>query len=194
MRLNDVMVVDDCISDTYSKAIESQLVSKNHPWYFQRDVVVTSNKLGTPGLSHFFFDANSGGVISPELYNLVLPVVFEACAKVGISPNGILQARSFMHFPIADALRKEYDHIHVDTDQEHIVALYYVNDTDGDTFIFDKTTRDVPYGADVTKHTFTVKDRITPKRGRIVFFNGDQYHASSGPTKDMRCIINFNLV
>jgi len=193
-KLTDVIVIDDCISEGYQRLIENELVSNKNPWYFQRDIVKTQTTLGTPGLSHFFFDANSGGVLSPELYNLVLPIVFESTEKLGIKPNGILQARSFMHFPIADALKKEYDHIHVDFDQEHIVCLYYVNNSDGDTLIFDKTTAEVPYGSDVDKYTFNIVDRITPKRGRCVFFNGDKYHASSGPSSDVRCIINFNLI
>jgi len=41
---------------------------------------------------------------------------------------------------------------------------------------------------------WTVKERITPKRGRLVIFDGSQYHASSYTTGDYRCVINMNLV
>jgi hypothetical protein len=35
--------------------------------------------------------------------------------------------------------------------------------------------------------------RVSPKKGRVVLFNGNRYHSSSGPTKDVRVIINFNV-
>ena len=35
--------------------------------------------------------------------------------------------------------------------------------------------------------------RISPKKGRALVFNGNRYHSSSGPTKDIRCIINFDI-
>ena len=34
---------------------------------------------------------------------------------------------------------------------------------------------------------------VHPKKGRMVFFSGQYYHASSNPELDRRCIINFNV-
>jgi ectoine hydroxylase-related dioxygenase (phytanoyl-CoA dioxygenase family) len=44
---------------------------------------------------------------------------------------------------------------------------------------------------------FFIKDlslTIPPKKGRIVLFDGNTYHASSHPTTNQRAVINFNLV
>jgi hypothetical protein len=120
--------------------------------------------------------------------------MFEAFAKINVTPRMIVQARSFMHIPIADKLRKEYDNVHVDYGKDHLVCLYYVNDTDGDTFIFDKTFDDVPIGSDYSQVQWPVKQRISPKKGRCVLFDGRYYHSSSGPTSDIRCIINFDVI
>jgi hypothetical protein len=77
----------------------------------------------------------------------------------------------------------------------HTVCLYYVNDSDGDTFIFDKTSDDIKGRRDIFERTkFNVLKRVTPKKGRVVLFNGNRYHSSSGPTKDVRCIINFDII
>jgi hypothetical protein len=71
---------------------------------------------------------------------------------------------------------------HVDSDQNHWVMIYYVNDSDGDTFLFDNDG-------------LTIKHRITPKKGRIVLFNGNTLHAGMHPrTHDYRIVINFNFI
>lgn len=201
IMLNDIIVIDNVISKGYQDILEHELLNQNAPWHFTRDIALDVNdpqaqkniKGLTPGLSHIFFDVDSGGIRSP-LYYLTLPLMFEAFAKVGVTPKMIVQGRSFMHIPLADSLRKEYDNIHVDYGKDHLVCLYYVNDTDGDTFMFDKTFRDVPPGSDYSKVQWNVMKRISPKKGRCVLFDGHRYHSSSGPTKDVRCIINYDVL
>jgi hypothetical protein len=71
------------------------------------------------------------------------------------------------------------------------VCLYYVNNTDGDTYIFDKTKKELNHISKDTK--LGILKQVSPKKGRVVLFDGRRYHSSSGPTKDIRCIINFNV-
>ena len=64
-------------------------------------------------------------------------------------------------------------------------------DSDGDTIIYNYKTKkegDVPFFEDVKE-----KKRITPKQGRVVIFDGMYWHTAEQPTKDIRCIINFNI-
>jgi hypothetical protein len=68
--------------------------------------------------------------------------------------------------------------------------LYYVNDSDGDTFLFNRTKKDGPIPKD---SELEILKRVSPKKGRVVLFDGSRYHSSSGPSKDVRCIINFNV-
>lgn len=68
---------------------------------------------------------------------------------------------------------------HRDLDIKHKVALYYVNDSDGDTILFDN-------------HNNVMK-RVTPKKGRILFFDGDILHTSSHPVNTMyRMCVNID--
>jgi hypothetical protein len=79
---------------------------------------------------------------------------------------------------------------HIDSDKEHMVFLYYVNDSDGDTFFFNETFRQ-----DAKPETFTIKERISPKAGRAAVFDGSIYHASSSPNKSpMRVILNIDYI
>jgi hypothetical protein len=71
---------------------------------------------------------------------------------------------------------------HIDDDLDHWVALYYVNNSDGDTFIFDADG-------------ITVKQQITPQQGQVVIFDGSTLHAGMHPrTTDYRIVINFNFL
>jgi hypothetical protein len=61
-----------------------------------------------------------------------------------------------------------------------IVALYYVEDSDGDTFFFKKNGE--------------ISRRISPQKGKLVLFDGSIYHASSPPQDHKsRIVINTNI-
>ncbi len=82
---------------------------------------------------------------------------------------------------------KEYHNPpHVDPtfgDKRHDVSmLYYVNNSDGDTWFFKD------------KFGMEVERRISPKQGRVVIFDAHHYHASSPPKKSSaRVVLNVNL-
>ena len=63
--------------------------------------------------------------------------------------------------------------------------LYYVNHSDGDTFIFNEKF----YGETINK--LTVNKKITPNRGQCVLFDSTYLHAGSPPRiHDYRMVIN----
>jgi hypothetical protein len=68
-------------------------------------------------------------------------------------------------------------------------AIYYVNDSDGDTLVFNET-----YDKDKVYDTVTIKQNVSPKKGRLLIFNSDQLHTSSLPyMSDKRIVINLNF-
>ena len=67
----------------------------------------------------------------------------------------------------------------------HLVVLYYVNTSDGDTIIYNQKEETKEY---------TIKQKVTPKQGRVVVFDGRFYHTAEQPSNDIRCVINFNLI
>ena len=92
----------------------------------------------------------------------------------------IVAARAFMLLPTPPVAN--FSVKHVDNFEPHLVILYYVNDSDGDTFFFGKDIND------------GISRRITPKKNRAIIFDGLIYHAGSLPTANKRVILNFNLL
>ena len=106
-----------------------------------------------------------------------------------------VQVRSFLQLSLNEKLlgKEKVDTPHIDLDIPHTVYLYYVNDCDGDTVLYNYKSEngkeDIPYFEDVK-----IKKRITPKQCRVVVFDGMTWHSSTQPTKGTRTIINFDMV
>lgn len=90
-----------------------------------------------------------------------------------------------------DQFDVDYDRPHIDDPAngrggDTLVCLYYVNDTDGDTVVFNEQGADPP-------QRLTIKQRVEPKRNRLLIFDGAYYHASSCPKHhDYRLVITVN--
>jgi hypothetical protein len=78
-----------------------------------------------------------------------------------------------------------YNTPHVDiVGEDSISLLYYVNDSDGDTFMFNE---DESFTGDL----LSLKHREPPERNKAVLFDSSKFHSSSSPRKhDKRIVIN----
>ena len=192
-----VTVIDDFIDKDYQEKIKLQLLggfdkrNKHHdsdfPWFYIEDVTAAGDEDSQhrPGLGHQYveFDDISPGIVVSDYHDLMIPMLKKVGFRVGISDVKVIQGRSFLQFPIKE--RGEPDLPHIDImDKNHIVGLYYVVDSDGDTIIYNERKESKIY---------TIKQKVTPKQGRIVIFDGGLYHTAEQPLNNTRCIINYNI-
>ena len=100
-------------------------------------------------------------------------------------------------------LEFEYDAkdlMHVDSDMQHIAMVYYINDTSGNTFIYDNIDGNNAEINSKYRHNdidyskLTLIKSVEPKQGRVVVFNGALHHHAFYPKVGDRYIINFNFV
>jgi hypothetical protein len=87
---------------------------------------------------------------------------------------------------------KDRNGVHVDLPIRHVACVYYCDDSEGDTVIYEQTFGSVVPGSvgnELSEHR-----RVSPKKNRIVAFDGSRYHCSSQPSRSPRCIVNFDLV
>lgn len=129
-----------------------------------------------------------------ETYNKILPLIKKSCDEIKFNVEKIQRCYGAIHAIIKNTPKN--DNIHVNLADPHLVMLYYVNDCDGDTILYDKVFGDIPstfnsYPDDYCK--FNIIHKISPKKGRVLFFDGRIYHAPSSPTKSIRCIITLDL-
>lgn len=99
-------------------------------------------------------------------------------------------------------LKYEYnqlDLLHYDRITEHIAVVYYINDADGDTCIYNnkfgnnaETYQENFKNIDL--NSFELLTKVSPKMGRCLVFDGKYAHHANYPTNGDRFIINFNFV
>ena len=207
-KLNDFYILNDVISPMVQDLIESYMLGDDVYWESIPDITydlktIKRRKITelTPAARCEFVvrgkliaGAFEGGrVIHPSILNCTQTILESACLSVGLEPKKILQARSFKSFPPSKKSKREHNTPHVDLKQPHFVCLYYVNDSDGDTVFFDKTSADITTNEEYTQAIFGPICRVAPKKGRAIIFNGNRYHSSSSPSENVRCIINFDF-
>jgi hypothetical protein len=140
-------------------------------------------------LNHNFFSEKPSHI--GPFFPYTLPVLIAAIEQLNIkySSKDLLAGRAFLQLPNGPSTTNTP---HVDTDEPHWVFLYYVNDSDGDTVFYEKKSS---WNTDSKKYgdvDYVEVGRVTPLQGRCVIFDGRNYHSSSSPTKNKRCILNFN--
>ena len=197
----EIYVIDDFIELEYQEDIRSillagyQYLGKDFPWYYIEDVTADgdADSQHRAALGHEYIIFDEGQSIEDQkateeidhFHYLFLAMLKHVCVRMNIKKINVLQGRSFLQFPL-NLKDKSVDTPHVDLEQEHLVALYYVCDSDGDTIIYNE--RHEP-----ADKVYTVKQRVTPKQGRMVLFDGSLYHTAEQPKHNVRCVVNYNL-
>lgn len=83
---------------------------------------------------------------------------------------------------------------HVDDENPHWTAVYYVNDCDGDFVLYNETSPEYKNEFRKDNSGFTIKRRCKVGKGKLVAFNGKYFHSSSFPNKKpFRMAITFNF-
>jgi hypothetical protein len=193
-----VIEIENVIPKLYQDQIEAEATSDAMAWYFHaesaRPDLNFSQSFG--GFFHMAYDA--AVVASPvrsAINAALVPVLFMFCEKAQIGFHSLLRVRLGLF--TRTLLDVKFHNPHVDSEEPHGVALYYVNESDGDTVVFKETSADVPI-PESAEHAnagrFTELKRIPPRRGKMAYFDGKHYHASMHPMRHAsRIVITFNF-
>ena len=177
MYQNKIQIFNNIIDLNLQNKIKNLLLSNNFPWYFIPDVTDKNNKQKRPALQHFFVDEKK---ITSPYFNLIKPIIDKSCLKINFKYQYIDRIKSFLQFSL-NLKNNSVDLPHIDNQIKHLVVLYYVLNSDGNTII---------YGRDKK----TILKSIKPKQGTVVIFDGSYFHTAEQPKKGNRCIINCNLM
>jgi hypothetical protein len=183
-----VNVIHNFLSASYQNLLERELMSEGFALYMAHKGTVdvqsycafpNETMVETPQLTHTFLDA---GLLN-HTWGIVSPIAFKFVEQLDEDYIAV-KAKMNINFPNHKFGIDNHYCPHVDfNDTNCITAIYYVNDSDGDTFFFNKND-----------DTLEVTERISPKKGSLVYFDSTTVHAGSAPkNNDLRCVVNFNF-
>jgi len=120
------------------------------------------------------------------LVQSVVPVVWFLEKETGIKIKNIVRVKA--NCLVRDGSAEQYNPPHVDVYDPGFVSLvYYINDSDGDTILFDKMIQQ-------GHENLTPIVRNSPRKGSAFLFPSNQLHASSCPVDcKQRLVLNFIL-
>ena len=184
MVINEPIILDNVLPQLYANQIEDAIFKPgNFNWYFREDItsadLIDYSEQKTMGFSHVFMDNFN---ITSHFFDIISSIPQFCFDRAGINYNNykIINARTFLQ--IAQPNARLYDNVHIDCLDPHIVCLYYVTDSDAETYMFGKTKES------------EITSKIKPKKNRAVLFDGLTYHSSSNPHEGKRVVINFDIV
>ena len=190
-----IEIIEPLVPKSYSDYLENLTVGRgsDFPWFWNenisgeegnQDIEGVNNKDPQYGFFHILW--HNEEVQSPY-YKDFYPLLWFMEQKTGVSVKSMYRIRAGLSTWMNT---ESQHHSHVDMEYSHNVLLYYVNDSDGDTFLYNEkhiVGQDAP-------SKFTLKQRVTPKKGNAVLFDGLRYHSSSNPiTQSKRVIVNIDF-
>lgn len=190
---DEVLVIDDAVPEETQVQLENLFMSPQIDWTFNPSSLYVGGKLldntsdfpqtvstvDTPLMTHIcaFNHAKTNNSLVP---------VFPVIESVPHDITKLLRVKVNLTNPTPGTTADSHNPVHVDAgiEEDYLVGVYYINNADGDTFIFnEKKGHQGP---------LTIKQRVSPKRGRLVVFNGGYLHAGGLPTKGPRLVMNIN--
>ena len=178
--------------------------TESFPWYLLRKVGHTwatnlnyadPNVIDGGGFYHSVVDDKK---IISKYYDYFKQILFFFTDKTGIEVDEIIRIRLRFTNQQTDHSDATYGPIHVDFTkyaEPYYTLLYYVEDSDGDTILFDKVfdpAVDVYEPENIAG--LNIVYRQTPKMGKGLFFNGHRYHSGNYPINHQtRIVINFDF-
>ena len=180
-----------------SQALEIHdiLTSSIFPWYWLDDVTVSPEQRdevpahyrSQPGMHHTpFVDGRASEWY--DKFSFIYHYILDAM-ELDYKEWQLARIRCGLNFPTFRDEHMLHNQPHIDYPEtqvgDHFTCLYYVNDSDGPTVVFNETEESDEY---------TIKYQCHPEKNKLFVFDGKHYHASSCPKHhDARLALTINL-
>ncbi len=201
MNSNSLRVFDNFLNTEEFNKLSDFVLGSKFPWFFGEyvsldpaDSALIRDPLAieTHGFHHSVFEREWN--VKSFTYKYLEPLFNKINTEFRFTENHLIRARLSLKFQKQGFTSDNYNMPHVDYSYPHESFIFYLNDSDGDTRIFNEwcTTTGV---SSLSPDHFTTQTRVTPKANRLVWINGLQYHTASNPIESTRrVIVNLNLL
>jgi hypothetical protein len=196
--MSELLIIEDFLPKSYQNDLEQVLIAWGFPWTYQAntdfitkdnqaeyELIFDSRAVPTQQFIHMFQHFQTG---PSQHYSLIHGMKYFIEEQTNLQVESFLRAKANLLIKDSGFPTDGYHQPHIDLgfyqERDFKSLVYYVNDSDGDTFFFSTTPGD-----------HTVTQRVSPKKGTAILFDRDIYHASSSPKlADNRLVINLNIL
>lgn len=180
--------VYNVFSEEEIKQIEKKF-TEGFPWYLSTadnhasvtkdvyDQFADDNTIEGTQFTNFLFINGAG---NSSHYAAGAEILEQFCIRTNTPISALIRIKANLQLK-QDRTDDQHNTMHVDGYDPHMVMIYYVNDSDGQTFLFDKNMQ--------------IEHRISPKAGTCLLFPGHILHAGQPPkASEKRILINYNFL
>ena len=193
--VEDLVEIERFLPESYANILE-QLICRSGEFLWQYNA--STNDLAAPEImskdarsydaDQFVHALYQQGERRSQFFDLVFPMFYFMEDKTGVALAAVerMKANLLVQKPHEDGT---YNTPHVDiVEPGHKSLLYYVKDSDGDTFLFNETHRETSRD----RKPLTIRKRVSPRKGKAILFDSNIWHASSHPRENAtRVVLNF---
>ena len=178
--ISSYKIIDNILDNNLLNIINKIILDNKFAWYFSKYTALSENediKKYKNSYEHFQF--SHWIILNSEINSDMGSVLQELIKPLPFKLDQILRAKiNFLpQYKIEDN-RNKHNVPHTDLERKHKVAIIYLDDSDGFTYLFNNDA--------------TILKKVEPKLGRVLIFNGDIEHTSSHPI-DSKYRIVFNI-
>lgn len=172
------MILTNVLPNLLKEELCTLLMGNTIPWFWNETSTSSEDNTeeDTFQFVHLFYKDDKR---CSDGYNLVLPVLWFFEKETNIKIKSIVRIKANLNTRYTMSDKDKLDAIHKDSPNEKFLSIiYYVNDSDGDTLIYDEEGK--------------VAHNITPQANSLVYFKSNTDHAGIFPViNKKRVIINF---
>jgi len=169
-------IVSPYIQDNLIEILSAKQPYGGYPFFFTKNLTGDFKNKNEFGFgSDFFSDAQ----LVNHFGNRLLTPLYSFLNSQNIVIRELITGRLSLQLPRYGTQKPVPSSPHRDLDYPHYVVIYYITDSDGDTIFYDDNKNEI--------------NRISPKKGRIAFFDGSILHSGSSCTKNIRAFLNYNF-
>jgi hypothetical protein len=185
-----MQVFDDFLDERDASRLEALITGYDFQWYFLNFGTCSKEDMARrpeyaehdrPQFTHMLWHYKRPNISS--YYGDTTVLIDRLEEKTGRSfAKRLVRMKANLVMQDKNAAADAHHFPHQDLGTPAETLLYYVNDADGDTFVFNE--HELSGG-------LTRQHRISPRRNRAVLFNSDQMHAGSSPRyAKYRAVVN----
>ena len=189
--MGDITIIDNFLTKSYYEKILELVTGSNFEWWYINNITDVSKKMidseplhfNDYGFEHTFLHEKEGPV--SRFASFIEPMLYQILDITNC--DLIWRARADM----VTWSKEDFIHpAHDDFPFPNTAAVFYINETDGDTIFYN-----VKPAAVVKDKELKEYDRVSPKANRLVIFDGNLLHTGCSPTKHkIRILINSNYI